>query len=1086
MHDFNEMIFTQKDGPISSMRLRGALRHMLFAFLSAGGLFSGVAARCQTREVSLKQLEHTSWSAREGAPRHITALIEGSDGTLWIGSDDGLFNFDGIHFTRVLYAASGSQMPVSSIQALFAASDGTRWVGFDNGEIVAMRDNSMQAYGRKSGLPAKRISQIVEVHDGSLWTIAGQRLLHLRAGHWDGSEADGSLKNETVYRMFSDHTGTLWVATDSAVWYLPPGSETFRRTSEQGGMVQAFAEAHDGSLWIMTVYSESGLMRLRQLNVPGHPEEHPVSLTSPGRYLLASQKEMSQKNVSSQEEIELRTNGRDFPIEHKDLLVDDDGTIWYSTNEGLIRSRLAHVVDGKMEIDDSEEQFTRADGLSGAPAQWILRDRFGDLWVATDRGLDRFSMPKLLRVTEEPPTSGTMVTAGANGEVWMGGSKAGPLLSAQNGTIQRHGKDRTFFNLYCDRDGVIWFSDETGFWRFHSDKFERISLPSDVAPFEVRQIVGEDGLSLFAIVAERASHRSGAASGGIWHFDGRGWKLLEQTRSSQEAPLSLYRDSDGSIWVGYADGSFSVLNGRTGSVVVRRTPSALGPIFSFLRVGDSLLAAGPAGLSRCDLNGCAALPMLNKRTPIQGVTGMANAKDGSLWLNTSRGIFVLTSRDIDSALRATSGKASEGFSAEIVPKRVTADGASIHFSELRFPTLTEDSTGELWFTTEAGLLHARPNEVSLSSPAPIIAEPEISVDGRPLPADRHIGSGTHRIRIHYFGVDLAAPEQVTYRYKLDGVDTDWQDAGQITEATYPSLRHGTYRFHVVASNEDGISSGTDSLEFVIEPALSQRIWFIVASVLVAIALVWTAMVIRTKRLAAWIRLREEHRTEERVRIARDLHDTLLQGIQGLMLRFHVAAQAVPDDEPARAMLERALQSADRIMLEGRDRVNRLRSDMLVNVSFRDAFKTVGAELNAHEAIDFCVDITGAPIEVRPEVFEELFCIGREAITNAFRHSHANKINVSVEYSPLYLRMICQDNGRGMDLSRSRPGHWGLVGMKERASKINAELQIDVPQQGGVRIQATVPGNTAYGRAFQLKQLLSSRAFWRRRRSETEK
>jgi signal transduction histidine kinase len=279
---------------------------------------------------------------------------------------------------------------------------------------------------------------------------------------------------------------------------------------------------------------------------------------------------------------------------------------------------------------------------------------------------------------------------------------------------------------------------------------------------------------------------------------------------------------------------------------------------------------------------------------------------------------------------------------------------------------------------------------------------------------------------------------------LDGLDTMWQEVGPRTEAIYTHLRPGRYTFQVMASSGNDLwTSPISSMPFTILPRFYQRTSFAVLCFVSAAALLWLAYALRLRFATKAIRMRAEERADERIRIARELHDTLLQGVQGLLLSFHVAAQKVPVEHESRKALEKALFTADRIILEGRNRVTRLRSEHLTDSELKASIEGVASELNGNTAVEFVVERKGENDSLQAHVVDEIFFIAREALTNAFRYSEASRIVVELDYQRWQFRFSCNDNGSGFDSGVLQTiksnGHWGLRGMRERAEKIGANF-----------------------------------------------
>jgi signal transduction histidine kinase len=322
---------------------------------------------------------------------------------------------------------------------------------------------------------------------------------------------------------------------------------------------------------------------------------------------------------------------------------------------------------------------------------------------------------------------------------------------------------------------------------------------------------------------------------------------------------------------------------------------------------------------------------------------------------------------------------------------------------------------------------------------------------------------------------------VGFRYKLEGSDPDWQDAGNRREAFYTNLTPGRYTFRVVAANSDGVWNTSEaSVSFTIRPAFYQTTWFYALRALLCLAALYALYTVRTRQLAAQVRGRLEVRLAERERIARELHDTLLQGVQGLILRFHAVAGRISQRDPARALMEQALGRADQILVEGRDRVKDLRSTAGDDVDLPVALTAEGEQLVLAHPAQFRTTVQGAHRDLHPIAREEIFLIAREALGNAFRHAGARHIEAEVSYGEAVLHVRIRDDGGGISAevldAGERPGHFGLLGMRERAEKIRAQLKIWSKPGAGTEIDLQVPAEVAYRRS----QTVSRRTWWTKR------
>jgi signal transduction histidine kinase len=326
---------------------------------------------------------------------------------------------------------------------------------------------------------------------------------------------------------------------------------------------------------------------------------------------------------------------------------------------------------------------------------------------------------------------------------------------------------------------------------------------------------------------------------------------------------------------------------------------------------------------------------------------------------------------------------------------------------------------------------------------------------------------TSNLQIEYTAGSLTIPERVHFRYKLEGSDNEWQDAGGRREAFYTNLAPGEYSFHVTASNNDGVWNPVGaSLNFTISPAFYQTTWFRVLCGFVCLILMWRLYDFRVAQIRAKVRGRLELRLAERERIARDLHDTLLQGVEGLVLRFQAVANRIARREPVGELLRRALERADQVLEEGRDRVTSLREGAGDVSELAQALAAAGEQLALMYPVEFRSLVEGAARDLHPIAREELLFIGREALANAFRHAGASLIEVEVSYGDRTLNLRVRDDGRGIDaevLRNGRPGHWGLSGMRERARNIRADLEVWSRPGTGTEIDLSLQAELAYAR-----------------------
>jgi signal transduction histidine kinase len=348
------------------------------------------------------------------------------------------------------------------------------------------------------------------------------------------------------------------------------------------------------------------------------------------------------------------------------------------------------------------------------------------------------------------------------------------------------------------------------------------------------------------------------------------------------------------------------------------------------------------------------------------------------------------------------------------------------------------------------------------------------------------------LTIDYTALSLVAPEKVHFRYKLEGWDRDWQDVGTRRQAFYTNLGPRKYRFRVMACNNSDVwNEAGASLDFSILPAYYQTNWFRAACVAAFLAMLWAIYQMRLRQLAREFNAGLEARVGERTRIARELHDSLLQGFQGLMFRLQAVRDMLPGRAPAEAIeaLDVALERGDKAIAEGRDTVSNLREPILGDSDIAQALTALGKELaqQSGNGLVPCVRVLleGKQRELNPMLRDEVYRIAREALRNAFSHARAQKIEAEITYSDSEFLLHVRDDGGGLDPEvanqGARAGHWGLPGMRERAKSFGGKLEIWSEHGSGTEIELSVPGAIAYGKSEPRRRFW----LWRKKIGESD-
>jgi hypothetical protein len=386
------------------------------------------------------------------------------------------------------------------------------------------------------------------------------------------------------------------------------------------------------------------------------------------------------------------------------------------------------------------------------------------------------------------------------------------------------------------------------------------------------------------------------------------------------------------------------------------------------------------------------------------------------------------------------------------------------------PTESKSPDGRLWFASPQGVQVIDPSQSYVNPVLPPVHVEEVVAgqkDYSPFDGLR-LAPRTHDLEIRYTALSLTLPQRVRFRYMLQGQDKSWQDVGTRREAFYTNLDPGHYIFHVTACNNDGVWNETGAeFGFDIPPAFYQTLWFRTLLALTAVAVLWFLYLLRLRQVTAHIQERLGERMDERERIARELHDTLLQGFQGLMLRFQTVMEEIPeipDNRPVRGKMEKVLERGDEVLFEGRESVSKLRAEARHGEDLPEAIASCGEELAQNHATQFSMAIVGTSQPLNPVAVDEAYRIGREALVNAFTHSNALKIECEISYDPAGVRLRIRDDGHGINpeiLKGGRAGHWGLSGMRERAQNVGGQLNVWSNAGAGTEIELILPSKVAY-------------------------
>lgn len=1000
--------------------MRLALKRIGLIALSAIAAQAAGPARALDPARGLEQYTHTRWTSENGAPTEVRAITQTPDGFLWLGADDGLYRYDGVVFERIVLP-NPKHGHGSGVNALRVTTSGALIVGFDLGGVGIYRR------GRFSYLEHARtratIRALAEDRQGAIWVATASsrtQLARFSNGAWEFVGPDWNLPKGVVTDLKVDRSGALWLSMDHWLGYLPPGERKIRTVATPVGLGPGLTEDNSGRLWI------SDSLGVRRFSDPRTGQ------------------------ISTDAQFAIGTNSR-----WNHVIFDRDQNLWGGGFGGGVFRLRALATRNVVEVDSAAaETFPAAAGLTGDVAWSVFEDREGNIWVGTNGGLDRFRHANVIRqprVNTDSP-DGYNVMAIQGGAILV--SDRDRLLKAEPGEGLKPWLADIDPAAVCQApDQTLWVVGTRGdgkfgqVYRIRDGQRTQISLPNPISKSSTCAV--DDRGNFWITAYDQAALR----------FDGRKWRSYE----GADAPGFSSVIAIGGDRVALIRGRrlFQADPGGLRPLDYGADRSFPGNMIQVWRDRQGVIVVSSNGLTKLDARGPAFLSD-DRLHWLQDINGLARQAAGSTWIMAKGGVTQVASQDLDRAF------IDQGFTpaARIFTRLDGLVGAGTAALD-RAVAIGGD--GRVWLATTSGVFAIDAKHLYKNRLPPLVSITELVVDGMTItdPARVTLPKGARSVQINYSALSLTMPERVRFKYRLEGVDRDWVDPGTRRQAFYTNLKPGRYRFTVKAANNDGVwNEKGASLRFELPATFLQSKLFVMLSALIALGLAWLGYRMRLRQVAERIRLRLQDRLAERERIARELHDTLLQGVQGLMLKFHAAVRQVPAELAARGQLEAAMDRAEDVMVEARERVRSLRATSGDNLAMTLA--ALAERTDPDSSVKTTIVTEGAERGLHPVVADEIEKIVGEALFNAYRHASPKMVAVEILYGRRDLGVRVRDDGVGIHQAvldaGGREGHYGLTGMQERAAKIEGTLTVRSRAGAGAVVELFVPAAVAYAAA----------------------
>ena len=901
---------------------------------------------------------------------------------------------------------------------------GGLWALGANG-IAHWKDGVVTSHVQLDGLMSNPLN-LSEDADGSIWVVRGENgvtepLCHISDGAVKCFGQSDGVPIAPIDAILADGKGGFWLGGQVALAHWHAGvSQTYPiegSTANSGTpAILSLARGPDDSIWV-GIFGEGsgrGLARLEEGAVRSF-----VTPTFDG----------SKIDVFA-------------------LRSDHEGNLWVGTaNQGIFRVH-SNTVD----------HYAHSEGSSGDYVRALFEDREGIVWAATNNGLDSFHDPVIttFSVAEGLGADNSVgILASRDGSIWV--ANAHSLDHIVNGSVSSirsgHGlPGQQVSSLLEDRTGNLWVGVDDGLYVLKNGVFHRLPERSHHPLGLVFGLTEDIDGSIWA-------ECFGDGSGQIVRI--RDFQVKEEFSRSQVPTGRIAPDPQGGVWIGPRAGNLVLFRG--GAVQKFATNSQGQANLTVAQSDGSVLAAFDDGLVVLWQGKVQRLTTKNG-LPCDEIVSFVQDKEKRWWLNTHCGVVELSGSELERWWADPDA---------VVKTQVydVLDGARPS-SRPPFNPAAVSPDGRVWFVNSGVVQMLDPASLSQKAvPAETYID-SVIVDRKEFATTEGLQLSPHPrdLQIDYTSPTFLIPQRVKFRYRLDGYDHAWHEAGTRRQAFYTDLPPGKYTFQVVASNIDGVWDDTPArLDFSVTPAYYQTNWFRALCAAFFLALLWAAYQWRVRQLHHQFEITLYARVGERTRIARELHDTLLQSFHGLLLRFQTVSQLLPRSPlEAKEKLDSAIEQAADAITEGRDTVQGLRDSTIQTNDLALAISTLGDELAADSTghrPSFRVAVEGQSRDLHPILRDEVYKIAAEALRNAFLHANAKQVEVEIRYDNDRFRLRVRDDGRGIDAAilsaQSRAGHFGLPGMRERAELTGGKLTIWSELDAGTEVELRLPGDVAY-------------------------
>lgn len=999
----------------------------VFACILLGGVLECVVATAQPGYQAQDQYQFDHWTTTDGLPQNaVNAILQTRDGYLWLATYDGLVRFDGLQFT-VFNKGNTRGIRSNRFDRLFEDRQGALWAVTGEGLLVKYQAGIFTTYTAEQGLPQWTLLQIeMEEDEAGNFQVVSREGIAI----WE----DGRFVTIPLKELLPESAGAKWIkgnrlawlAAGNLYWYAHGRLNTYSVQSNRLNLnsTSLFEDQH-GTIWISR--GDVGLVRVKDGVFTTYPVNYPsgrVAVSAhedrKGNIWLAWDGGLGQFMIGR---LTRYAVSQDLQVSANTSFYEDrEGNLWIGASNGLYWAREAAI-----------NVLTRKDGLSSDNVYSIYEDRAGGLWFGTwGGGVTRYQGGRFTHYRMKDGLASELITTlyeDRSGYMWIGTPFG--LHRFKDSRLSRYPDPDGFFRdgawaIHQDRSGRFWFGTSNGLIKYERGRYTRYTIADGLAGDDVK-----------AILEDRSGRLWFGTWGGLTSFDyGRFRSYTEQDGLASDHIRVLYEDAEGILWIGTYDGGLSRF--KEGRFTCYTTKEGL---FN------------------------------------NGVFQILEDERGYFWMSSNKGIYRVRRQELnDYADGKVRSITSIAYGKDDGLLNVECNGG-------RQPAGWKTRDGKLWFPTAAGAAVIHPREININTTPPPVVIEEVRIAGQPAPLGAAIVVPPDKksFEIEYVGLSFIKSDHVTYKYKLEGLDNDWVDAGTRRVAYYNYAPHGDYTFSVIAANSDGVWNQTGkSMSIVVIPYWWEELWVQVLMLLGAIIASSSAAVLLYKYKHGLL-------GRERNRIAGDLHEEPKQSlfaIRGYAWRIQSELNSIRKDlkSATTEKIDLAAELASEIMLlakkasaEMASIIEDLRLQRVKEFSLSASVdKLIAAKSSEAPSINFAREMDSLDGIWDGKIALRVFHIVEEGINNIVRHSQATNASVSIKRDEHAVVITIEDNGKGFDVEKLQQTPGGGIGLRlirERTQMIGGEVLINsIPGRGTkITVELEVPEQKHAGKGTRITE-----------------